>query len=89
MFKQSIIFSILAYSSLSIAGGPLVLEGPSGTTHVTYQDQNITVNIENGDLGLPGDVGFLSNDAADSLVLDAFKLWNEISTSTINLVIDQ
>lgn len=83
MFKQSIIFSILAYSSLSIAGGPLVLEGPSGTTPVTYQDPNITVNIENGDLG------FLSNDAADSLVLDAFKLWNEISTSTINLVIDQ
>ncbi len=83
MFRHSFIFSLLAYSSLSIAGGPLVLEGPSGTTPATYQNPNITLHTENGDLGI------LSNAEADALVLDAFRLWNEVSTSTVNLIVDQ
>ena len=76
MFKHSFIALLLAYSSLSIAGGPLVLEGPAGSTPATYQDPNITVHIESGDLGV------LSNAAADTLVLNAFQLWNDVSTST-------
>jgi len=83
MFKHTVIFTILAYSSLSIAGGPLVLEGPDGKTPVTYQSPNITLHIENGALGL------LTNEEADALVSDAFKLWNDVSTSTIDLNIDQ
>lgn len=83
MLRYSILFFILVYSGLSIAGGPLVLEGPDGTTPVTYQNPSITVHTESGDLGL------LSNVAADTLVSDAFNLWNEISTSTLNLDIQQ
>jgi predicted Zn-dependent protease with MMP-like domain len=83
MFKRYFIFSLLIYSSLSSAGGPLVLEGPSGTTPATYQNPNITLHIESGDLGI------LTNAAADALVLDAFQLWNDVSTSTVNLIVDQ
>ena len=83
MFKHTVIFTILAYSSLSIAGGPLVLEGPAGFTPATYQNPNITVHIESGDLGI------LSNTAADTLVLEAFALWNDVNTSTVNLIVDQ
>lgn len=83
MFKHFILFSILTYGSLSFAGGPLVIEGRDGITPVTYQDPNITLHIENGDLGS------LTNEQADALVLDAFTLWNDISTATVNMVIDQ
>ena len=83
MFKHFILFSIITYGSLSFAGGPLVLEGRDGITPVTYQDPNITLHIENGDLGS------ITNEQADALVLDAFTLWNDISTATVNMVIDQ
>ena len=83
MFKPTLFISALAYSSLSFAGGPLVLGGLTGTTPVTYQNPSITLNVENGDLGA------LSNAAADTLVLQALALWNDVSTSDINLVIDQ
>lgn len=83
MLKHIILLSVLAYSSLSIAGGPLVLEGPSGITPVTYQNPNITLHIENGALGI------LTNADADTVVLEAFDLWNNVSTSTINLIDDQ
>lgn len=83
MFRHGFILSLLAYSSLSIAGGPLVLEGPSGTTPATYQNPSITLHIESGDLGI------LSNAEADALVLEALQLWNDVNTSTVNLVIDQ
>ncbi len=83
MFKPTLFVSALACSSLSFAGGPLVLGGSTGTTPVTYQNPSITLNVENGDLGA------LSNAAADTLVLQALALWNNVSTSDINLVIDQ
>jgi len=83
MFKSGLFVSLLTYSCLSLAGGPLVLGGSTGTTPVTYQNPNITLNIENGSLGA------LSNSAADALVLQALALWNNVSTSDINLVIDQ
>jgi hypothetical protein len=81
--KTTILFYILIHSSLSTAGGPLILEGPGGNTPVTYQDPDITINIESGDLGS------LSNIEADMLVTEAFDLWNKVNTSTINLLIDQ
>jgi len=84
MFKQIFLASVLAYSSLSIAGGPLVLGGAAGSTPVTYQNPTITLNIESGDLGL-----LTTNSDADALVSGALALWNNVSTSNINLIIDQ
>ncbi|MCK4704463.1 MAG: hypothetical protein KAT90_03190, partial [Gammaproteobacteria bacterium] len=81
--KNIILFSVFIYSSPSIAGGPLVIEGPNGNTPVTYQNPNITINIESGDLGL------LSNIEADALTTEAFALWNNVSTSSLNLIPDQ
>jgi predicted Zn-dependent protease with MMP-like domain len=75
--------SALAYCSSAMAGGPLILEGPSGTTPVTYQNPGITLHVENGTLGN------LTNLEADALVTEAFALWNDVDTSTINLAIDQ
>ena len=75
--------SALARCSTVFAGGPLILEGPSGTTPVTYQNPSITLHVENGNLG------DLSNLEADNLVREAFALWNDVDTSTINLIIDQ
>jgi len=83
MFKATILFSVLAYTSLSFAGGPAVLEGPNGNTPVRYQNPNITVHLESGDLGT------LSNTAADILVQEAFDLWSQVNTSTINFNSDQ
>jgi len=82
MFKSGLFVSLLTYSCLSLAGGPLVLGGSTGTTPVTYQNPNITLNIENGSLGAR------SNDAANTLVLQAIALWNNVSSSNIKLDID-
>lgn len=81
--RYSLLFFALACCGQSFAGGPLILEGPSGNTPVRYQDPNITVNVESGDLGA------LSNEAADTLVQQAFELWNALNSSTVNLIIDQ
>ena len=81
--KHIILLTALIHSSVSIAGGPLILEGHDGNTPVTYQNPNITINVENGDLGP------LSNAEADTLVIEAFDLWNKVNTSTINLLIEQ
>lgn len=62
-----------------IAGGPLLLEGPNGNVPAKYQDPNIVLNIEIGDLGP------IPNPAADLLVMDALSIWNNITTSTISL----
>ncbi len=80
-FYSSIVF--IAYSSLSFAGGPLILEGPSGNTPVTYQNPAITVHVEEGDLGAT------SNAVANTILQEAFNLWNEVNTSTINLNINE
>jgi len=83
MFKQTLLVFVLAYSSLSFAGGPLVLGGPTGTTPVTYQNPNITLNAESGDLGT-----LLNNADANTLVSQALALWNNVSTSDLNLIFD-
>ena len=83
LLKHIILLIALIHSSVSIAGGPLILEGHDGSTPVTYQNADITINVENGDLGP------LSNAEADALVIEAFGLWNKVNTSTINLIIEQ
>ena len=83
LLKTIILFSVFVHSTQSIAGGPQILEGSNGNTPVTYQDPDITINIESGDLGS------LSNIEADTLVTEAFDLWNNVNTSTINLLINQ
>ncbi|NOQ70238.1 MAG: hypothetical protein GQ573_09035 [Gammaproteobacteria bacterium] len=74
-----IFLSALVYSNLTLAGGPLILEGPYGHTAVTYQNPNITLHIESGDLGTR------TNEATNIIVEDALNLWNNVNTSTINL----
>ncbi len=71
-------------NNLVFAGGPLVIEGPDGNTAVTYQNPNITLHVESGDLSATVD-----NAAANAIVQEAFKLWNGVSSSTINLVIKE
>lgn len=80
MFKPLYCLLALCLSSSAMAAGPLVLEGPAGNTPVSYESPNILFNVESGPLGPTRD-----NDAADQLVRDAFALWNNISTSIINL----
>jgi len=81
--RYCLAFIAFACCGLSFAGGPLVLEGPTGNTPVRYQSPNITVNVESGDLGT------LSNADADVLVQEALALWNSSNTSSVNLVMDQ
>ena len=71
---------VLTFPVTIMAAGPLALEGPTGNTPVTYNNPNITFNIETGPLGPTRD-----NDAADQLVRDAFAIWNTIPTSTLKL----
>ena len=86
MNKTRIFFGIIILqlcSSLVFAGGPLVLEGTNGNTPVTYLNPNITVHVETGDLGA------LTNAAANVILQEAFNLWNGVSSSTINLDINE
>ena len=69
-------------SSLVFAGGPLIIEGPDGNTAVTYENPNITLHVESGDLG------DLPNETADIILKEAFALWNTVNTSNINLIFD-
>ncbi len=85
MNKTLTFFSIIILqlcNNLVFAGGPLVLEGPTGNTPVTYQNPIITLHVESGDLGS------LTNEAADEILKDAFILWNAVNTSTVELNFD-
>ncbi len=82
-FRIICVFLLQIYGSISYAGGPLAAVSLNGGTAVTYQDSNITLHIENGDLG------GLSNAVAVTLMQEAFELWNSITTSSINLNLDQ
>jgi hypothetical protein len=80
LLNPSLVYLALIYSSLSFAGGPLlVLEGTNGHAPVTYLDANITLDVETGDLVT------LSNAAANTLVRQALDLWNNVPTSTLTL----
>ena len=85
MNKTLTFFSIIVLqlcSSLVFAGGPLVIEGPNENTPVTYENPNITLHVESGALGA------LTNTAADTILKEAFDLWNTVNTSTVNLIFD-
>ena len=71
----------LAGFNLAYAGGPLFITNDNAP--VVYPNSNITLHVENGDLGT------LSNAGATTLLQEAVNLWNDVSTSTINLSIDQ
>ena len=61
------------------AGGPLAVEGSSGHSPVHYSPSTITINY---DIGM---LGSRTNSQADGLVLQAFNLWNNVSTATVQL----
>jgi len=82
-FRFTTLVSLLTTTSLALAGGPLVLEGSDGNTPVTYQNPNVTIHAETGPLG-----NDYTNEEADTLIIEAFNLWNNVSTSTVNLVLD-
>lgn len=82
-FKHLIFYFTFSSSTLSLAGGPLIIEGPDGNTPVTYEYPNIILNVENGDLGVR------PNAIADILVQEAIDIWNNVNSSTINLIKDE
>ena len=67
--------------NLCYAGGPLYIADDASP--VIYPNSSITLHVENGDLGV------LSNAIATTLLQEGADLWNEVSTSTINLSTDQ
>jgi hypothetical protein len=79
LLKTAALLAMLVYSELLPAGGPLVLEGPDGHTPVIYKNPAITLHLESGDLGRR------NNADANEIVQQAFKLWNDVRTSTIML----
>lgn len=78
-----ILLLILSHSSRVFSGGPLVLAGPSGNTPVTYASPSVTLHTESGTLGAR------SNAAATTILQAGIDEWNNVTTATINLIIDQ
>ena len=74
------LFLALLYSSLSLAGGPLIVEGADGHTAVTYKNPDITLHVESGDLDAAR-----NNEAAGIIVQQAFDLWNNVNTASLRL----
>lgn len=68
-------------SSTVFAGGPLIVAGPSGHTPVVYPSGGTNI-ILNYDLG---PLGSRTNQEADALINQALSLWNNVSTSTVNI----
>lgn len=81
--KALLLFCLLGANTAATAGGPLALGGPAGQTPINYLNPNIVINAEGGNLG------GLSNATADELVQQAFVLWNTVSSSSVNLQLDE
>jgi hypothetical protein len=81
-FKLATLLSLFTTCNMAFAGGPLVLEGKNGNTPVSYQNPNITIHAEGGALGT------IDNNAADTIMQEAFALWNNVDTATINISLD-
>ena len=80
------IAGLLFYCSICtsvFAGGPANVGGKDGNTPVIYENPNLTLNVENGD------IGSISNADAVTLTQEALELWSQVGTSTINLSLDQ
>jgi len=71
---------LILYTGNTFAGGPLVIEGPAGHTPVRYANPVIILNVD------PGPLGSRSNAQANKILHQAFALWNNVSTSTIQFV---
>ena len=71
-------YLLIFFSGVAYAGGPLRIEGANGHTPATYADPNIVLNLDNGPLGNR------TKADADTLIMKAFALWNNIITSTIH-----
>ena len=67
------------------AGGPLALEGSSGSSPVHYSPSLVSINFDIGTLGTDAYSQVRTNSQADALVLQAFNLWNNVATATIQL----
>ena len=65
----------------AFAGGPLDLAGPTGRVPVTYPNggQNVSMNLDQGNLGIR------TKAQADTLLMQAFALWNNVPTATVTL----
>lgn len=77
--KRILFLFILALPATTFAGGPRFVEGAKGNTPVSYANPNLVLNFDIGTLGSR------SNAQADALVLQAFSLWNNVSTATVTL----
>ncbi len=80
MLKQLNAVLVFCFSTPVLASGPLVLEGPNGHVPARYQDPNIVLNFDNGDLGS------ITKSDADQLVNEALITWNSITSSTVNII---
>lgn len=72
--KTSLLYVVMLVPSLTIASGPLFIEGPNDTMPVKYQNPTIGLNF---------DLDLLAG--TDALVIDAFNLWNSATTSNVSL----
>ena len=77
--KVFFIFLLYAVTTLANAAGPLFVEGANSTTPVRYPNPAIVMNF---DLDM---IENHTNTETDALVLNAFNLWNNLLTSTVNL----
>ncbi|MDH5232026.1 MAG: matrixin family metalloprotease, partial [Gammaproteobacteria bacterium] len=77
-----LILGLLSFITFTWAGGPLYIAGSDGQTPITYPagGANITINYDLGNLGAR-----YTNAQADAIVDNAIALWNNVSTSTVNL----
>ncbi len=67
-------------AGLAQAGGPLAVEGSGGNSPVHYSPASININFDIGPLGAR------TNAEADDLVLRAFALWNNVASSSLQLL---
>lgn len=79
-FVKSPLFALaLLASCKALAGGPLIIEGTDGHTPVRYSPATVKLHFDVGTLGS------LSNTQADALILEAFALWNNVTSSALQL----
>lgn len=78
--RASALVYVFFISTACFAGGPLVIEGSSGNTPVSYPGGNVSLNFDKGLL-----LNNRTNQQVDDLVLQAFSLWNNVSTATVQI----
>ena len=74
--KSILLLTILTIPVIVYAGGPRHVDG---NTPVRYTNPNVTLNFDVGTLGAR------TNSEANDFVIQSMALWNDVTTSTINL----